>query len=231
MSSSRNRAIQRAAKTRRVVDHAREIADIGDHWFLSMAAGLGRAGIWARKEADIAADSAVAAFATTMMVAKKLMALSVVGLESGAPRRRDRGEPRPSEGTGSFRPEVTLDLVPANRADDGRRVGASASERLGVKQDSLAVPGPAGVVPLLQALGRTVATHAQAGYASLQEDPRFWTLVHLVQTLGRPTIAPVRSESLLERNVEAPAIATFDGAGSDSSPDVLHHDSDTRRDL
>jgi hypothetical protein len=168
MSSSRNRSIVRAPKNRRVVEHAREIAAMGDQWFLSLATGLGRAGGWARKEADIAADSAVAAFATTMMVAKKLVALSAVGFEAAAPSRRNDGAPGRQDGSGSFGPELTLDLVPATIPGNADFAEARVVERLGVRHDSLAVPSRAGVVPLLQALGRTVATHAQAGYASLQ---------------------------------------------------------------
>jgi hypothetical protein len=229
MSSTRNRAIQRAAKTRRVADHAREIADIGDHWFLSVASGLGRAGLWARKEADIAADSAVAAFATTMMVAKKLMAFSVVGLESAPPRASVRGERSRHEGSAASSQHAALDLVPAIRAHDGERVESRPAERWGVKQNSLAVPGPAGVVPLLQALGRTVANHAQAGYASLQEDPRFWTLVHLVQTLGRPTIVP--SEEPGERAAEEQLAARWEREDYERPPNDSHDVSETRRDL
>jgi hypothetical protein len=212
------------------VDHAREIAETGDQWFLSLAAGLGRAGGWARKEADIAADSAVAAFATTMLVAKKLIALSVVGLEPRTPLSHNDGEPVRHKGSGSVRPEVTLDLVSAIRPDDGDYLDARVAERLGVKQDDPPVPRPAGVVPLLQALGRTVATHAQAGYASLQEDPRFWTLVHLVQALGSPTIAPLHSDEVGERPTADPMAATLGGEASEAQPNDPHLYPDTRRD-
>jgi hypothetical protein len=182
-------------------------------------------------EADIAADSAVAAFATTMTVAKKLMALSVVGLEPRPSRPRDRGGPGRPEGSGAPQPEAGLDLVPAIRTVDACGADASASERLGIKQDSLAFPRPAGVVPLLQALGRTVATHAQAGYESLQEDPRFWTLLHLLQRLGRPTIAPVNCEQLRERSADEHVTTTLEREASDPLSIDSHHDSDTRRTL
>src|SRR5215467_10508017 len=81
MPSPRKRSMQRAATTSRVAEHAREVAAVGDRWFLSLAGGVGRAGGWARKEADIVADSAVAAFATTMTVAKALTSLVMAGLE------------------------------------------------------------------------------------------------------------------------------------------------------
>ena len=154
-----------------MADHAREIAELGDRWFLSLAAGVGRAGGWVRREADIVADSAVAAFATTMMVAKKLTAFAASGLEppkAKSAREEEASPPPPALVEGL---PLGLGLLHA-QAPDGRR-GAS----------------PAGIVPLLQALGRTVARHTEAGYASLQEDPRFWTLIDLVQRLGRPTLA------------------------------------------
>jgi len=43
---------------------------------------------------------------------------------------------------------------------------------------------------LLQALGRTVADHVHEGYASLETDERFWTLIHLLQSLARPNVRP-----------------------------------------
>ena len=230
MSTHRNRSIQRIAKTRRVVDHAREIAEIGDQWFLSLAVGLGRAGGWARKEADIAADSAVAAFATTMGLAKKLMALSTVGFEPKTSRSRKDGNASRHKGSGSVRPEVTLDLVSAILPGDGDADEVGIADTLGIKQDTLAVPRPAGIVPLLQALGRTVATHAQAGYSSLQEDPRFWTLVHLVQALGRPTLAPVRAEEVRESSTTDLVAATLEREAPDAPHNHPYLDADTRRD-
>ena len=58
---------------------------------------------------------------------------------------------------------------------------------------------PAGVVPLLQALGRTMADHTRAGYATLQKDDRFWTLIRLLQVLG----GPERDEALGAESGEA----------------------------
>jgi hypothetical protein len=196
MPPSRSQPSPRVATFEGVVDHAREIADLSDRWFLGVAARLGRAGVWARREADIVADSAVAAFATTMMVAKKVMSLATIGLEGpGSGSSRDGN---PENSLPSLGQEVALDLVSAASPDEGDargRVDLMVAERLGIEHDSRAAANEAGVVPLLQALGRTIATHAQAGYASLQEDRRFWTLVHLVQTTGRPSIAPLRSEA------------------------------------
>jgi hypothetical protein len=80
-------------------------------------------------------------------------------------------------------PKNGIGLVPAIP----RRGRPSAIDVEGVLPDN-SVRGTAGVVPLLQALGRTVASHAHQGYASLQQDDRFWTLIHLVQLLGRPNV-------------------------------------------
>jgi hypothetical protein len=44
---------------------------------------------------------------------------------------------------------------------------------------------PAGVAPLLGALARIVAEHRKAGYSTLENDERFWTLVELLQALRR----------------------------------------------
>jgi hypothetical protein len=172
----------RAAKAPRMVDHAREIAELGDRWFLSVAAGVGRAGGWARHEADIVADSAVAAFGTTITVAKKLTALATGNL---GPAREDDA-PSPDEPALPEGSPLGFGLLHGEAPD---RPDAPDAAALGIGRDARPGASPAGIVPLLQALGRTVSRHTQAGYASLQEDPRFWTLIQLVQTLGRPTLA------------------------------------------
>src|SRR5690348_5312311 len=117
MPRPRNRSIKPAARSVRVTDHAREIAHVSDEWFVSLAGAVGRAGWWARREADIVADSAVAAFATTMGVAKTLTALAASGLVPAgmdAPRRAVAAE----EDEASSPPEPELDLVCAVRPDE-----------------------------------------------------------------------------------------------------------------
>jgi hypothetical protein len=170
-----------------------------------------------------------------MTVAKHLMSLATVGLDGTGPSQpREHGEPSRDGGSSSCGADVTLGLVSAVRPDDGDaqdQVDARAAEKLGIKHSSLAVSSPAGVVPLLQALGRTVATHAQHGYASLQEDPRFWTLVSLVQTLGHPSIAPLRSEEEVSDPGGDPFAARLDCETSDAPPKDLHQYPHTRRDL
>ena len=52
-----------------------------------------------------------------------------------------------------------------------------------------AIANPAGVVPLVQAMGYIVAAHADAAYTTLAEDERLWTLIDLLQPLSRPAHA------------------------------------------
>jgi hypothetical protein len=135
---------------------------------------------------------------------------SRVGSGEASPSHDD--EARDAGPSSLEEPETSLDLLPAVRPADGPD---RALERLCLEGE-YASAGPAGVVPLLQALGRTVATHTQAGYASLQEDPRFWTLVHLVQTLGRPSIAPPMSEADEQTEDDGAPLPT----GSDAAPQL-----------
>jgi hypothetical protein len=177
---SLSKPFQWMTPSRRAVDHAREIADVGDRWFLSVTGGVVGIGGWARREAWIVADSAVAAFATTVNVAKKLAAAEGTGPSPRRPAAPDVDESAPPPP----RPGDTLDLLCAIRETEG-------PPEPGLRCAEPNAPNPAGVVPLLQALGRTVARHTPR-YASLQEDPRFWTLIHLLQRLGEPAIVPTR---------------------------------------
>jgi hypothetical protein len=63
---------------------------------------------------------------------------------------------------------------------------AVAPESDGVPTSGSPDKRAAGVLPVLQALGRTVADHVHQGYASLETDERFWTLVRLLEALARP---------------------------------------------
>jgi hypothetical protein len=127
-----------------------EVADAGDRCFVAFTSGVAHVGAFARREAWIAADSAVAALATTLDVAKRI---------SPPPRA----------------PQVSSVLA------DGLDVLPAIPSSLGVPSSTRA--NPPGVAPVLQALGRTVAKHTHAGYVSLESDPRFWTLVDLLQKL------------------------------------------------
>lgn len=97
-----------------------------------------------------------------------------------------------------------IDLVPAVPAEPRREMTPSSASdgpstieigEMGAPPDAPALRNSAGVVPLLQALGRTVASYTNQGYASLQQDDRFWTLIHLLQRLGRPSIACAPNEA------------------------------------
>jgi hypothetical protein len=177
--------------TTSVVRHARELAETGDRWFLTMAGGLGKLGGWARREADIAADSAAAAFTTTVDVAKKLTGI--------APRRSDQSErarqdeepaPRRARDTTLERAEIpTMAWSPPKPRKKRSRPQRERAEPAFASH-------PPGVVPLLQALGRTVADHTHKGYATLEQDERFWTLIHLLQLLSRPIVPPRASGDL-----------------------------------
>jgi hypothetical protein len=187
--SSLSKPIEWMAKRSRALEHAREIADVSDRWFLSVTGGVAGVGGWARREAWIVADSAVAAFATTVNVAKKLAAA-----EPPRPPARQAlpAEPLSPSPSPSLAPRAgeTLDLLCAvygEREEAEERNGDEALPPEGVRCTEPHARNPAGVVPLLQALGRTVAKHTPR-YASLQEDPRFWTLIHLLQGLGEPAI-------------------------------------------
>lgn len=214
-----NKSSKPFVDTKRVTRHVREIADAGDRWFLSVAGGLGRLGGWARREADIAADSAVAAFATTVSVAKKLAgsdanpaAERASSSARAAPRRASKSRRGPasegddSEGSSQRSPERGIDLLPAVRAGDpSAKAGPRSPELEGVPAPhDPSKRSPAGVVPLLQALGRTVADHTHENYASLQQDERFWTLIHLLQMLRRPSIAEGQNEDEAPRDVSEP---------------------------
>jgi hypothetical protein len=157
--------------TSHAAEHASEIAHVSDRWFLSLTGGIANLGSWAEREAWIVADSAVAAFATTVTLAKRFTSTAPIK-PAKAPL-----EPRPT----SQEPQ-NLDLICGVRPGEEPAV----PDPLGV--DRAAQPGlsSAGVIPLLQALERTVAKHTHAGAGSLQEDPRFWTLIHLIERLGRP---------------------------------------------
>lgn len=177
-----------------VARRARELADTGDRWFLSFADGLVRVGGWARREADIAADSAVSAFSTTVRVAKKLSRTAAEPAKRKKPKRRPKSATR-GRGDSSEPPRWQgIDLMaamPASAWESATRERWSTERAEAPFAD--ATPSPAGVVPVLVALGRTVADHGRAGYATLQKDERFWTLIRLLHQLGTPNPEPVRS--------------------------------------
>ncbi len=102
----------------------------------------------------------------------------------------------------------------AGAAKPRRRRPKSAPKVDERKPEPVSEPQTAGVLPLLQALGQTVADHTQRGYATLEQDERFWTLIHLLQLLSRPIVPPSFSS--------APDLPSHDGSlADDDSADSL----------
>jgi hypothetical protein len=128
-----------------------EVAEVGDRWFVSLTGGVAHVGGWMRREAWIAADSAVAAFSTTVSLAKRF---------SSVP---------PAPARSSLLADG-LDVLPA-------------PDEAHPKSIRVLPENPPGVLPVLQALGQTVAKHAHVGYGSLETDTRFWALIGLLQRL------------------------------------------------
>jgi hypothetical protein len=100
-----------------------------------------------------------------------------------------RSAPRPTESGLGARSSVDLVSAVAAEAWDPLASGArirdpSGSDRDPTEQEADDGHSP-GVVPLLRALGRIVAEHRPASYATLDQDERFWTLLWLLQSLGR----------------------------------------------
>ena len=105
---------------------------------------------------------------------------------SETPSRRRPSEQvrRPS------RPSGGIEIHPAYSEPEGEN--EPRGEIGALSRSVLAAPAgdPAGVVPLLQALGDVVADYEDEGYAGLQEDERFWAVLGLIQLL---TNEPPRS--------------------------------------
>lgn len=157
-----------------LIKQARQIADLGDRWFLGVARGLGRIGVWARSEADVAAESARAALATTVDVTRRL----TLRERPPAPDDAAREEPVPNPARTSG-PQI--DVLDANPVESPRKRrhrggGVSVSAPRGASN-------PPGLVPLLRALGRVVAVHSPDDYAALERDERFWTLLSVLHSL------------------------------------------------
>jgi hypothetical protein len=171
-----------------LIKQARQIASLGDRWFLLVAHGLERLGDWAQGEADVAADSARAALATTVDITKRLASRDRTSGPGRTSTRTGGSEHTDSATSASRRtyarsPDPKIDLLEATpaRASHGRR-GRSSVVSVGPNGDPSSPPG---LVPLLRALGRVVASHDREGYATLESDERFWTLVYVLQSLRK----------------------------------------------
>lgn len=169
---------------RDLLGQAKQLADLGDRWFLRVTGGLERLGFWARTEADIAADSAIAAFATTVDVTKRIARRGGHSSEpDAAPRAHAR---RTTSNAKRSTPPPKIDLLDATPAKPPRKRRTKARSGVSVVADGSG--NRPGVVPLLKALGRVVSAHSDDGYASLEHDERFWTLLCVLQSLR--TAAP-----------------------------------------
>lgn len=107
-------------------------------------------------------------------------ALAALSVARSSTRRRSESDPSSRSG---------VDLVSAVAADswDPLASGARVRAETGLDPEPEESDGhEPGVAPLLRALGRIVAEHRSASYATLDGDERFWTLLSLLQTLRRP---------------------------------------------
>ena len=186
MTSGSDRGDTRGAGAR-ILGEARRVADTGDRWFVRFGGSFGRMGRWFRREATVVSDSASAAFATTMEVGRKL---------TGQPKREVAPARLPQErwpnspvfsGSAAEAQGTHVDLLAATPLSQGLPAPAceEPSDAETAEPSSAATGGrPAGVVPLLRALGRVVHEHAPRGYESLARDERFWALSRLLNVLA-----------------------------------------------
>jgi hypothetical protein len=159
MVKTSNQLKASSGRRRNVLEHALEIANRSDRLFVSVAEGLAGSAIAALSAARLPAHRRAEAGATSA---------SRIDLVSAAPA--DAWNPLASGARVRREPEAESESeLPAHRSSEpGDAAGHSA-----------------GVVPILRALGRIVAEHRNASYATLDRDDRFWTLLHLLQTLER----------------------------------------------
>lgn len=156
---------------RLVLEHAADIATQSDRWFVSLASGLGRLSRVRREASTPLADEEERT-------------------ESESASENNTAQRAPSSGRTSSR----FDVVSASNAESWSPLASGPR----VRNDNLETdehreaPPPAdgmhgaGVLPLLQALARVVAEHADDEYRALDEDERLWTLIELLQALGAP---------------------------------------------
>jgi hypothetical protein len=156
-----NRAVERSW-----LEQARQIADFGDRWLVSIGRSVNLLGDWPQDGAGPQPGSAP-------------------GLRS--PRRNSPSserKPKSKSARGrSGRPSTdrpSLDLVSATPANPPASPSPPALALEGNSPEN-----PPGVLPLVQALGRVVADHQDCAYSTLAGDERLWTLVDLLQVLAR----------------------------------------------
>lgn len=165
--------------------------DRGDQWFSSSA---GRVFGWVHRESNLATEQAVLAVAEAIGVRKQSIAQEgqrQLGLGDAHSELEQMTE------SSSFR---------APRAGEVDLVWADASGcEASVDQEKNGVDrGLAGLVPLLQALGKVVEQHGEQRYASLAEDDRFWMLIEVIVSLNKTEASTeeANAESVHSTSVE-----------------------------
>ncbi len=149
------------------LEQARQLADAGDRWLVSLGRSVERLGTWVGQPAgtDAATDRAPRGRSTQRC------------------HRRSHSDRRPSPSTCTKTSRTNLGLISALPATLSKSPGPD--DELPPASD--AADHPAGVLPLVQALGRVVADHQDGGYASLVKDERLWTLLDLLYVLSQRT--------------------------------------------
>lgn len=153
---------KKAASPENLWHRAGHLLDRSDQWFASSA---GRMLSWAQRGGERATEHTVLALAEAMGVTRPAPDgnLRVGKLQTSA----SVPDPLPAADTADLdllwtEPPAAAEAAPAESALESRL---------------------AGVVPLLQALGRIVAQHAERDYTSLAGDDRFWMLVDALHSL------------------------------------------------
>jgi hypothetical protein len=164
MASRRQKAaVERSAW----LDQARQIADFGDRWLVSLGRSVSRLARWAEADAD---PSTRPDPPGTPKLRRRT---------SPSSSQRERRKPK-SESAHPRSERPSLGLVSAVPAQS---VGTLApGDAAACAEGAGNAPG---VLPLVQALGRVVAEHQGGSYATLAADERLWTLVDLLQVLAQ----------------------------------------------
>lgn len=180
-----------------VLRQAKRLADASDQLFVSVASSVTRLGWWQPGES---------LHARPKLERRALLPLSGTAHRprgaSGQHSRSAGGECQdPARGCSqgdvcsrraeSPPPSSDLDLLVASSAVAPCASPAAPCSEAGQELQETTLEGergqsPAGLTPLLQALGRIMSEHRTDRYAALAEDSRFWTLVHLLEKLGGP---------------------------------------------
>lgn len=189
MSSRRNEQAQDDGHHEAaLLGHAHDAAELGDRWFLTATHGVRRVSRWARRELGVLGDSAKAAWHTTARVGNMMVpgGKEPPGTPDGEPEE-DEPAPDPYTGPGWTGVDVRS-ATPVGEAVE-RSSDAPPPDR---RRDDGAPKLPL----VLRLLGQLVSEYGAVGYEALEDDPRFWKLVSLLQAHnprnGRREAPPAR---------------------------------------